>query len=93
MWTNIEVPENIPVCCQLFAVKRNVIKTLLTGVKISNGLAWSQDEKTFYYNDSLLFRVDAFDYDRMNTTLSKYLEYVSTITHYYSYTNLLSEKF
>ena len=30
---------------------------------ISNGMAWSADGKTFYYNDSATKGVDAFDYD------------------------------
>ncbi|XP_071528079.1 regucalcin-like [Panulirus ornatus] len=32
-------------------------------VSVSNGLAWSLDKKTFYYNDSLAYSIDAFDYD------------------------------
>eukprot|EP00794_Sanderia_malayensis_P017423 gene17423-19167_t len=32
-------------------------------VNIANGLAWSLDRSTFYYIDSLLRGVDAFDYD------------------------------
>ncbi|MEP7355756.1 MAG: SMP-30/gluconolactonase/LRE family protein [Anaerolineales bacterium] len=35
----------------------------LTGVSISNGLAWSQDKRTMYFIDSLAHSVDAFDYD------------------------------
>ena len=35
----------------------------MKGVSISNGLCWSKDDKTFYYIDTLEFRVDAFDYD------------------------------
>ncbi|XP_040281090.1 regucalcin-like [Bufo bufo] len=32
-------------------------------VDISNGLDWSLDHKTMYYNDSLSYTVDALDYD------------------------------
>ncbi|XP_039175563.1 protein Jade-3 isoform X2 [Crotalus tigris] len=32
-------------------------------VDISNGLDWSLDHRTFFYIDSLSYRVDAFDYD------------------------------
>jgi sugar lactone lactonase YvrE len=36
---------------------------LLDHVGNSNGLCWSPDEKTLYYIDTKLKRVDAFDYD------------------------------
>lgn len=39
------------------------LTTHLESVGISNGLAWSSDNKTFYYVDSLSKTVDAFDYD------------------------------
>jgi len=36
---------------------------LLSGITISNGLAWSVDHKTFYYIDTPTREVKAFDYD------------------------------
>jgi sugar lactone lactonase YvrE len=39
------------------------LKTLLNGVRISNGLTWSPDYKTFYYIDTPTRQVTAFDYD------------------------------
>jgi sugar lactone lactonase YvrE len=39
------------------------VTTLLSGVSISNGLAWSPDHKTFYYIDTPTHKVQAFDYD------------------------------
>jgi sugar lactone lactonase YvrE len=39
------------------------LKTLLTGVRISNGLAWSPDHKTLYYIDTPTRQVAAYDYD------------------------------
>lgn len=36
---------------------------MLTGVGVSNGLAWSADGATMYYIDSLERRVDRFAYD------------------------------
>ena len=42
----------------------------LDGVDLSNGIAWSLDNKQFYYNDTNLYRVDGFDYDLEKGTIS-----------------------
>ena len=39
------------------------VKTLLTGTRISNGLAWSPDYRTFYHIDTPTRTVTAYDYD------------------------------
>jgi sugar lactone lactonase YvrE len=39
------------------------LKTLLTGVRISNGLTWSPDYQTLYHIDTPTRQVTAFDYD------------------------------
>ncbi len=39
------------------------VHTVLTGVTISNGLAWSADGTTLFYVDSPTQRIDAFAYD------------------------------
>jgi sugar lactone lactonase YvrE len=39
------------------------VKTLLTGTRISNGLTWSPDYRTFYHIDTPARTVMAYDYD------------------------------
>ena len=43
---------------------------LFGGVYTSNGLAWSSDTKTFYYIDTRLRRIDAFDFDARSGSIS-----------------------
>lgn len=46
-------------------------KKLLDGVSISNGLAWSHDEKVLYFIDSPKYRVDSYQYSKDTIELSK----------------------
>jgi sugar lactone lactonase YvrE len=39
------------------------LRTILTGVSVSNGLGWSPDGRTMYYVDTHTGGVDAFDHD------------------------------
>jgi sugar lactone lactonase YvrE len=47
----------------LYSVDGQSVTRLLDGIRISNGLAWSPDHKTFYYIDTPTREVQAFDYD------------------------------
>ena len=40
-----------------------MLKTLITGTRVSNGLAWSPDYHTFYYIDTPTCMIMAYDYD------------------------------
>lgn len=50
--------------------KRAIIESKVHKVDISNGLEWSLDGKTFYYIDSLAFKVEAFDYESTGGLIS-----------------------
>ena len=46
------------------------VRTLLSGVRISNGLTWSPDLATFYFIDTPTRQVTAYDYDLANGTIA-----------------------
>ena len=46
------------------------LRTLLTGLRISNGLTWSPDYKTFYFIDTPTLTVMAYDYDLQHGSLA-----------------------
>jgi len=47
----------------LYSFDGKQVTRLLSGITISNGLAWSVDHKTFFYIDTPTREVKAFDYD------------------------------
>lgn len=47
------------------------VKTHKTGVSISNGLAWTEDNRTMFYIDSIPRKVWAYDFDLATGTMSK----------------------
>ena len=47
----------------LYSFDGKQVTRLLDGITVSNGLAWSPDHKTFYYIDTPMREVKAFDYD------------------------------
>ncbi|GAB4542809.1 MAG: SMP-30/gluconolactonase/LRE family protein [Anaerolineales bacterium] len=54
----------------LYSFNGENVTRLLSGIRISNGLAWSPDYKTFYYIDTPTRQVQAFDYDLASGSLS-----------------------
>ena len=47
----------------LFCYDNGQVKCLQPNTRISNGMAWSRDLKTFYFSDSLEYAVFKYDYD------------------------------
>jgi sugar lactone lactonase YvrE len=54
------------------------IRTLDTGICISNGPCWSLDDRTFYFSDSPRNLVWAYDYDIATGTVSNRRDWVKT---------------
>jgi sugar lactone lactonase YvrE len=53
------------------------VTRMLVGVGISNGIDWSPDGGTMYYSDSLVRRVDAFDFDGATGSLTRRRPFVT----------------
>ncbi len=47
------------------------VHTMLTGVSISNGIVWTADHKTMYFNDTTPGTVTAFDFDNATGEISR----------------------
>lgn len=46
------------------------VHRVVDGVTVSNGIAWTKDKKSMYYVDSPLRRIDAFDYQDADGSVS-----------------------
>lgn len=47
------------------------VKTHKTNVSISNGLTWTEDNRTMFYIDSVPRKIWAYDFDLAKGTMSK----------------------
>lgn len=59
-----------PVAALYMLAPGQPIKRQLDQVSVSNGMAWSADSRIFYYIDTQLERVDAFDFNRMTGSIT-----------------------
>lgn len=58
----------------LFSLENDgTIVKRLTNVSISNGLAWSLDNKEFYFIDTYNFEVEAYDFDIISGELCEFI--------------------
>lgn len=53
------------------------VKLLLKNIHVSNGLAWNESKKKFYYIDSCKLNIKEFDYDPKSGDISKYSLYMN----------------
>jgi sugar lactone lactonase YvrE len=68
-WAGTMAFDESPEVASLYVFDGSV-RTVLDGVTISNGLAWSADRRTMYYIDTPTGRVDLFDYDEATGEVS-----------------------
>ena len=61
----------------LFSVETNGnLQTRIEGVTISNGMAWTADNKVMYYIDSIPERkLMAYDFDLASGAMSKFISF------------------
>jgi sugar lactone lactonase YvrE len=63
-WAGTMALDESPAAASLYRLAADgTVTTVLRGVTISNGLAWSPNGRTLYYVDTPTCRVDAFDFD------------------------------
>lgn len=62
-WAGTMAYDETPGVSALYRLENGTVRTILTGVTISNGLGWSPDNGLMYYIDTPTGRVDVFDYD------------------------------
>ena len=66
----LSLEEKEPLGSLYCMVPDGKVRRMLENVTISNGLAWSLDEKTFYYIDTPTMQVAAYDYDIQTGNIS-----------------------
>ena len=66
-WAGTMSISNMPCAGSLYVLEKDgTVKTKITGVTCSNGMAWSPDDKTLYYIDTPTRQVVAYKYDTKN---------------------------
>lgn len=54
----------------LYCFDGEILSPKISGLTISNGMAWSADQKTFYFIDTVDYAVVAFDFDTQTGNIS-----------------------
>ena len=81
MWAGTMGWEAEPEAGALYRLDTDgMVRRMLDGITISNGLGWSPDGTTMYYVDTPTLRVDRFDFDPVSGDIANRREFV-TIHH------------
>lgn len=68
-----DIFENVNYTCGLYRYDtKNGVVQVRDKVRISNGLAWNENENKFYYVDSCDLNIKEFDYDPKTGDISEY---------------------
>lgn len=54
----------------LYSIENGIVKNLIYGTTVANGIAFSTDEKVLYFTDSVTKKVMAYDYDIVTGNIS-----------------------
>jgi sugar lactone lactonase YvrE len=72
LWVGSMSTRRVPNEAALYRVEPDgAPTTVLTGVSLSNGLAWSPDGATMYYVDTPTLGIDAFDFDLQTGAIAR----------------------
>jgi sugar lactone lactonase YvrE len=70
LWAGtMDTEETEPIGSLYRIAATGAVKTMLSGVTVSNGLGWSPDGRVLYYVDSPHSAVEAFDFDPLRGTI------------------------
>jgi len=71
MWAATLVTDFTTPVAGLYRIDPDLrVTSILSGVRVGNGMAWSPDGATFFFTDSLTQSVDAFDFDAATGMIS-----------------------
>ena len=78
LWFGSSVNDDHPAEGNLYKLENGEISIMQADTKISNGLAWSLDRKTFFFSDTLKYAIFRYDYDEASGLISGCSELFNT---------------
>lgn len=68
----------------VYSITKNEVRKQIPLAGISNGLAWNDELKKFYYIDTHNKTVDEYDFDIVNGTICKYDSTISPVCFFFT---------